>query len=56
MILPQVGHALTGYGARRRLDHFVTHLFHDTPPAGVQLRGPHDRLVQKRALQQLVTT
>lgn len=37
ILLPRVGHQLTGYGERRRLDYFVQHLFGETPPAGVRL-------------------
>ena len=37
VLLPRVGHQLTGYGERRRLDYFVRHLFGETPPSGVRL-------------------
>jgi dipeptidyl-peptidase-4 len=37
VLLPRVGHQLTGYGERRRLDYFVQHLFGDVPPAGVRM-------------------
>lgn len=32
VLLPAAGHALGGYGERRRLDYFVTHLFGGVPP------------------------
>ena len=37
ILLPRVGHQLTGYGERRRLDYFVQHLFGETPPSGVRM-------------------
>ncbi|GAB3596926.1 S9 family peptidase [Microbacterium tumbae] len=36
--LPTTGHEVTGYGTRRRLDYFVTHLFGGTPPPPVRMR------------------
>lgn len=32
VLLPAVGHMLSGYGERRRLDYFVEHLFGERPP------------------------
>lgn len=37
VLLPRAAHELTGYGERRRLDYFVTHLFGSTPPLPVRL-------------------
>lgn len=37
VVLPTTGHEVTGYGARRRLDYFVTHLFGETPPVPVRM-------------------
>jgi hypothetical protein len=37
VLLPRIGHQLTGYGERRRLDYFVQHLFGEVPPAGMRL-------------------
>jgi dipeptidyl-peptidase-4 len=42
VILPQVAHEMTGYGERRRLDYFVTHLFGETPPSDVRLTTARD--------------
>lgn len=36
--LPRARHEWTGYGQRRRLDHFVTHLFGATPPPAAPFR------------------
>jgi dipeptidyl-peptidase 4 len=44
IVLPKARHELTGYGARRRLDYFVTHLFGGTPPAPMAMDLPYDRL------------
>jgi len=32
VLLPKAAHDITGYGERKRLDYFVTHLFGGTPP------------------------
>lgn len=37
VLLPRIGHQLTGYGERRRLDYFVQHLFGDVPPKGARM-------------------
>lgn len=37
IVLPSTGHEVTGYGARRRLDYFVTHLFGGIPPTPVRM-------------------
>lgn len=37
VLLPRIGHQLTGYGERRRLDYFVQHLFGEIPPQGVRM-------------------
>jgi len=56
VILPQIGHALPGYGVRRKLDHFVRHLFGQEPPTGVTLEGPMDLMAKKMAQLQLART
>ena len=37
VLLPTTRHEVTGYGMRRRLDYFVTHLFGSTPPPPVRM-------------------
>ncbi|WP_219895037.1 S9 family peptidase [Aquisediminimonas profunda] len=49
VILPRAGHDWTGYGQRRRLDYFVTHLFGGTPPRAKSFERPFDRLLAKVA-------
>jgi dipeptidyl-peptidase 4 len=49
VLLPRAGHELTGYGVRRRLDYFVTHLFGSTPPPAVEFRLAHDELLRRIA-------
>lgn len=44
VILPRAGHDWTGYGVRRRLDYFVTHLFGETPPPSSSFTRPMDLL------------
>jgi dipeptidyl aminopeptidase/acylaminoacyl peptidase len=44
IVLPRVGHQLTGYGERRRLDYFVTHLFGDCPPKAVRIVTRRERI------------
>lgn len=53
VLLPRAAHSLPGYAVRRRLDHFVRHLFHQTPPPGIALQGPHDLLMEKLAAQRV---
>ena len=53
VLLPRAGHDLPGYAVRRRLDHFVRHLFGETPPHGVALQGPHDVLIKKLTAQRV---
>lgn len=47
VLLPRVAHQMTGYGERRRLDYFVTHLFGGTPPKGVKLTTPQERIAAR---------
>lgn len=47
--LPTVGHEITGYGTRRRLDYFVTHLFGSTPPEPVRMADPRSRVMEVEA-------
>jgi dipeptidyl aminopeptidase/acylaminoacyl peptidase len=49
VILPRAGHDWTGYGMRRRLDYFTTHLFGGTPPTAAAFERPFDRLLKKVA-------
>lgn len=52
ILLPRIGHQLTGYGERRRLDYFVQHLFGENPPAGVRLvtrRELTEELIKRNA-------
>jgi dipeptidyl-peptidase-4 len=46
---PREGHQLGGYGLRRRLDYFVTHLFASTPPVGVRFATQVDALAASGA-------
>lgn len=55
VLLPKSAHALPGYAVRRRLDHFVRHLFQSVPPQGVVLQGPHDVLIEKLTAQQVAS-
>lgn len=43
VLLPTVGHELTGYAIRKRLDHFVRHLVGERPRADVRFTVPTDR-------------
>jgi dipeptidyl aminopeptidase/acylaminoacyl peptidase len=45
VVLPRAAHALDGYGLRRRLDYFVTHLFDSTPPQDVRITSRGEMLV-----------
>ena len=47
VLLPQIAHGSNGYADRRRLDHFVTHLFGGEPPKGATIEGPHELLMKK---------
>jgi dipeptidyl aminopeptidase/acylaminoacyl peptidase len=47
VIEPREGHQLGGYGLRRRLDYFVTHLFESTAPASVRITSPLDDLARR---------
>ena len=47
VLLPRIAHQMTGYGERRRLDYFVTHLFGGTPPRGVKLTTPQERIAAR---------
>lgn len=49
VLLPRAGHELTGYGMRRRLDYFVTHLFGSTPPPPVRLILAADAIARRIA-------
>ncbi len=49
VLLPRASHDLTGYGARRRLDYFVTHLFGATPPAPLKLVLASDEIARRIA-------
>jgi dipeptidyl-peptidase 4 len=49
VILPRAGHDWTGYGVRRRLDYFVTHLFGETPPPASSFTRSFDLLIAKIA-------
>jgi len=49
VVLPKARHELTGYGARRRLDYFVTHLFGSTPPPAVKFTLPFDNVLKRFA-------
>jgi dipeptidyl-peptidase-4 len=49
VLLPRAGHELTGYGTRRRLDYFVTHLFGSTPPPPVKLLLAGDEIARRVA-------
>jgi dipeptidyl aminopeptidase/acylaminoacyl peptidase len=49
VVLPKARHELTGYGMRRKLDYFVTHLFGATPPQDVKIVLPFDGLMQRFA-------
>lgn len=49
VLLPRAAHELTGYGERRRLDYFVTHLFGSTPPAPVRLLLAADEIARRVA-------
>jgi dipeptidyl aminopeptidase/acylaminoacyl peptidase len=53
VLLPQAAHAMPGYAVRRRLDHFVRHLFGEQPPRDISLAGPHDLLYEKLTQQRL---
>ncbi|HEX4199038.1 MAG TPA: DPP IV N-terminal domain-containing protein [Caulobacteraceae bacterium] len=47
IVLPRAGHELTGYGVRRRLDYFVTHLFGGTPPPAEPIRLGSDSFQER---------
>ena len=47
IVLPTVGHEITGYGMRRRLDYLVTHLFGATPPPPTRMADPRSIVMQK---------
>ena len=49
VVLPKARHELTGYGMRRKLDYFTTHLLGGTPPQDVQIVLPTDTLMQRFA-------
>ncbi len=49
VLLPRAAHELTGYGTRRRLDYFVTHLFGSTPPPPVRLTLASDEIARRIA-------
>jgi dipeptidyl aminopeptidase/acylaminoacyl peptidase len=49
VVLPKARHEWTGYGTRRKLDYFTTHLFGATPPKGVKIVLPHDELLKRFA-------
>jgi dipeptidyl aminopeptidase/acylaminoacyl peptidase len=49
VLLPRASHELTGYGARRRLDYFVTHLFGATPPPAVEIVLASDQIARRIA-------
>lgn len=49
VLLPRAGHDLTGYGVRRRLDYFITHLFASTPPPPVAFTLAHEELIRRIA-------
>ncbi len=49
VLLPRVAHELTGYGERRRLDYFVTHLFGSRPPAPARLLLASDEIARRIA-------
>lgn len=49
VLLPRAGHELTGYGVRRRLDYFVTHLFGSIPPPAVAFTLAHEELIRRLA-------
>ncbi|WP_186307609.1 prolyl oligopeptidase family serine peptidase [Microbacterium sp. 1.5R] len=47
VVLPTTGHEVTGYGTRRRLDYFVTHLFGGTPPPPVRMQDLRGIVMQR---------
>lgn len=47
VVLPKARHEWTGYGMRRKLDYFTTHLLGRTPPQDVKIVLPSDDM-QKR--------
>jgi cyclophilin family peptidyl-prolyl cis-trans isomerase/dienelactone hydrolase len=47
VVLPRAGHEITGYGYRRLLDYFVTHLFGSVPPVPEVLRTPMDAIAAR---------
>jgi dipeptidyl aminopeptidase/acylaminoacyl peptidase len=49
VVLPKARHELTGYGMRRKLDYFTTHLLGGTPPQDMQIALPSDTLTQRLA-------
>lgn len=49
VILPRAGHEMTGYGYRRRLDYFVSHLFDSTPPPAAPFILPQEAAVKRLA-------
>ena len=49
VLLPRAAHELTGYGVRRRLDYFVTHLFGATPPPPIRLVLASDEIARRIA-------
>jgi dienelactone hydrolase len=60
VVLPRAAHDITGYGARRRLDYFVRHLFGEVPPASPSLQtgvsGMIERLTANAAAKASVTS
>src|SRR5690606_1611376 len=48
VLMPQVGHHWSGYGLRRRLDYFVTHLFGSTPPKGISLTDFYEEIARRQ--------
>lgn len=47
VLLPREGHTWGNYGARRRLDYFVQHLLHATPPHDARIELPLEALVRR---------
>lgn len=45
--LPRAGHDMTGYGLRRRLDYFITHLLGETPPPPMVFHGLFDKVIAR---------
>jgi dipeptidyl aminopeptidase/acylaminoacyl peptidase/cyclophilin family peptidyl-prolyl cis-trans isomerase len=47
VLMPRTGHELTGYGQRRLIDYFVTHLFGAVPPKSILITTPFEQIAQK---------